>query len=85
MKYIRHRGRLYRLFDVKSEFQKLFEQKLKESGMSDADIEKMFAKIEAERKKFEQAKTRGVSVQRYVEQAVRKFGEFNIFYKKIGS
>lgn len=81
MKYIRHNGRLYRLFDVKSAFQKLFEQKLKESGMSDADIEKMFAKIEAERKKFELAQTRGVSVQRYVEQAVRKFGEFNTFYK----
>lgn len=81
MKYIRHCGRLYRLFDVKSEFQKLFEQKLKESGMSDADIKKFFAECSEESKKFEQAKTRGVSVQKYVEQAVRKFGEFNTFYK----
>lgn len=81
-KFIRYNGKLYRLFDVKSQFQMLVEQKLKEQGWSDADIKKFFARCGEESKKFEQAKKSGVRAERYVEQVVRKFGEFNIFYKK---
>lgn len=58
-KYLRFDGRLYRLFDVKSQFQTLIEKKLKEVGADEKKLKEFAAAVKAAEKKIEEERKKG--------------------------
>lgn len=58
-KYLRFNGKLYRLFDVKSQFQMFIEKKLKEAGADEKKLKEFAAAVVAAEKKIEEERKKG--------------------------